>query len=532
MPDSNLDRLDQLLCRLADGRLVDGDNAELEQILLGDEQARERYRIFSAAHLLLGAGRFDSVPFGSVPDKRRFVIPFVAAAAIALIAVGIAFWQSWQARSVTPPLALEDAKKPVLAIVVGSENAAWSASQPAVGGASLHAAAIELKAGTIALNLVGGQMLTLRAPARFELIDEREMVLEAGDASLRIDDNRSAYVIRVPGGAVVDLGAEFSVNVLPSGISDVHVFVGTANTSITGSGDRTREERLLRAGQSVRISKTLERSPSIEGDFVRPLPPDSLKSSPAGEPYAEAVSRSSPLAWWRFEGTNGSTSVPPEAGRQALELRGTPKISGPKGHRFLMTDYGSSSGFATTSAAIDGLDTPSGFSVECLLYSNSSSYATAISLEEPSFNGPRKPEFAHLRHAPHRLAIERMGLKGSKIGHLHEDYALRAMMRSPAGYDGEINTYSAESHLLYRWIHVVLTNDGKNLRLYIDGQPSDEIAAPLAFQGAALQPVIARMQQNAREEKRQWSGGIDEVALYNRVLSAEEVRAHAVSLAH
>jgi hypothetical protein len=116
------------------------------------------------------------------------------------------------------------------------------------------------------------------------------------------------------------------------------------------------------------------------------------------------------------------------------------------------------------------------------------------------------------------------------MGHVHQDFALRAMLRSPAGYEGGTNTYSNESHLMHRWVHVVFTHDGSQLRLYLDGRLSDQVPSQLTYQNASLRPIIGRLQPLAAGEVRQWHGGIDEVALYGRPLSADEVAAHAAAL--
>lgn len=523
-------RLDELLCRLVDGMLSDGEAAELEVILLESPDARERYRVFSATHLMLAAGQHEAIPVSHAPAPRRVTALALAAAAVAVLAAGLVIWQASRAGQGRAPVAAEETRKPVLAVVARADQASWNLPMPADGGTTLHSTPVHLTRGTLVLELAGGQTLTMSAPTSFELIDEREMVLLKGDASLRIKDKRSPYVIQVPGGAVVDLGTEFSVKVTPDGVSDVHVFEGMANASLVGSGGRTREERLLKAGQSVRISNVLEDSPTEVGDFIRQLPSDDLHTSPAGDAYAAAVARSTPLAWWRFDRLEDGRTVLPEAGNLPLVLHGHPAITGGTGHRFMMTDNRSSAGFAMPPEPIQGLDTPKGFSVELLIHPTTEAYATVMAIDEPGFAGKRKPEFPNVKHPPQRAAIERMGPRGSKIGHVHADYALRAMMRSPAGYDGEINTYSTESYLIYRWVHVVFTHDGTALRTYIDGELSDEVGTTLRFQNAALRPIIGRMQPLPEGEQRQWVGGIDEVSLYNRALDPAEIRAHAAAL--
>jgi hypothetical protein len=313
---------------------------------------------------------------------------------------------------------------------------------------------------------------------------------------------------------------------------DVRVFEGEASVSVLDEGNRTRTERLLRAGEAVRVGRDLEDSRTATGAFLRSLPGSLSDRSPAGDAYAAAVVRSGPLAWWRFDREERPRVVAPGAGDVPLRLEGRARITGPQGRRFLMTNGAEASGFAVPPAAIQGLDTVAGFTVECLIQPLSEAHATVLALDQPDLPPPdvRHPLSTHVFHPPQRILIERMGRRGSKFGHVHPDFALRAVVRSPAGYESGINTYSSESHLMHRWFHAAFTHDGEHLRLYLDGRLSDEVAATLAAKDAALRPIIGRMQPMAAGETRQWQGGIDEVALYGRALTREEISAHAGAL--
>jgi hypothetical protein len=247
------------------------------------------------------------------------------------------------------------------------------------------------------------------------------------------------------------------------------------------------------------------------------------------------VVSSRPTAWWRFDYLLGdSSNVAPEVGEMPLMLVGQPKIVGPEGRRFLMTNRSDAAGFAMPPASIPGLDTEDGFTLECLIHPLSEVHGTAIALDQPELAKHHAPSewdvSLPIRHPPQRLLIERMGLRGSVLGHIHPDSALRAMMRSPAGYNGGLNTYSAESHLMHRWIHVAFTHDGRHLRLYIDGKLSDEYESDHEFQNAALRPIIGRLHSIPRGTFRQWHGGIDEVAFYSRALDPAEIQRHAEAL--
>jgi len=524
------------ISRLVDGLLDENETAELEKILRSSRTARDYYRHYLSTHLDLAEHFHQDAAARPtpIPIRPRRATVALAIAAMIPLAAGLWFWtmrNRVDPRPVPPAsVAVAAVRGPVLAVTAHAAGVQWSLPESPAAGLLLRAGSVRLESGRLALDLVGGQTVTLQGPAEFKLLTETEMLLFSGDASLRMADGRATYIIRVPGGAVVDLGTEFSVKIAPDGTSDVHVFEGEANASVTGAGNSTREERPLQAGESVRIAGRLSASSVKTEDFLRPLARDVAAASPAGDAYAGEIGKSAPVAWWRFDSVTPRLEVLDEAGTCPLLLYGTPRIIGCLGRRFMQTDRGLASGFAAPENGIDGLDTKRGMTVECLLYPTSERHSSAIGMEQPGISPPSIGKFAKLRHAPSRLSIDRMARRGAVIGHVHPDFAIRAVMRSPAGYDGGVNTYSTESHLLHRWVHVVLTNDGTAIRLYIDGRLSDEAVASLPFLSASLRPIIGRVQPEPSDEHRQWVGGIDEVALYGRVLGPEEIRAHFEAL--
>ena len=518
--------LASLLAKLVDRGLNETEKAKLEGILSKNPAAREYYRLYMATHLELAEAvpQMHFAPATHTGWFRRFRGP-LAVAALVPLAFGLALWAPWRATRQAP------AGK-VLAVTSVIKDVRWSLPEPPAAGSSLHAGRIELTAGTLALAFSGNQIVTLAAPTDFELIDENEIFLHRGNASLRIVGDGSPYVIRVPHGAVVDLGTEFSVKVAADGTADVWVFEGKALVSLT-SGASTAKQESLTAGQSLRIGETLVPSPAKAADFIRPLPGTGIPESPAGASYATAVKSSRPTAWWRFEDGGPGTPVSNEAGGQPLDLHGTPKIAGTQeGRHYLYTDLGEHSGFAMPARGLDDLDTPQGLTIEFLCHSSSEEYGAIVVMELYGQDYSAAARKAGFHHAPSRAVVERMGRKGTHIGHVHPDFAIRSMLRSPASYTYQAgtNAYSSQSHLLHRWMHVAMSYDGKHIRLYIDGELSSEVTAREKSLGESLRPIIGRVQPDPRDDARQWSGGIDEVAFYPRPLAPEEIRSHASSL--
>lgn len=515
-----------LLSRLVSGQLADGDADRIADYLRGSKAARDYYRFYLAVHADLTEHFRENAaaPFPPLPVPARRVRMFALAALIPL-ALGIGMWSA-SIRLPVPQVVMVPEPGPMLAVTGFADDVRWNLPEPPAPGMSLSRGVVELKQGTLVLHLTGGQTLTLRGPARFELLNDKEMRLDLGDLSQRVVRSHKTYMIHVPGGVVADLGTEFSVKVAADGTTDVHVFEGKAVASSTDSSNRTRYERILNAGESVRISETLHDSPLAVGEFLRPHP-DAVKApSPAGKSYAESVGNSSPLAWWRFEHEKGNQITAETVGTPPLVLSGSPHVLGTPGHRFIYTDTGDFAGFAATESGLDGLDQPGGgISVECLLHPESEQHMTALLLEDLTLPVPPDQDFL-----PQRIQIERAGRSGEAIGHVHPPYAIRGMARIPSSYSGGASTYTADSYLARRWVHVVQTHDGKMLRLYIDGKWVNETPDIQEFQGSLLRPVIAVLRPTQDQMRRQWIGGIDEVALYDRVLSPQEIQTHFQAL--
>jgi hypothetical protein len=425
--------------------------------------------------------------------------------------------------------AKSDIARPILAVAFSTGNLRWSLGQPATAGQQLGPGNVRVFDGELSLSLVSGQLLHVKGPAEFDLVGEGEIALRSGPSALRTIDGRGPFIVHLPKGALVDMGSDFSVDVGSDGTAEVRVFENELVASTVGPSGDTLEELQLRPGKSTLINSRISPGNRPASDFLR-LPPIPLTVPPGGEQaYAAAVLRSSPLSYWRFEQTNPEGKVPDETGHHPLQLMERARISGSEHQRYLVTNASDATGFALPAEGISDLDTARGLTIEGLLFSSSEGYGTALALElvDPP---PADKRWSRLRHAPQTFAIERMGRKGEHIGHIHPDFALRSMFRSPAGYAGGTNLYSRESHLLHRWFHVAAVHDETSIRLYLDGELSATTSAALPFRNARLRPIIGRLQPHPQDELRQWIGGIDEVALYGRALSAEEIRAHAAAL--
>ncbi|MHC4201291.1 MAG: protein kinase domain-containing protein [Planctomycetota bacterium] len=107
--------------------------------------------------------------------------------------------------------------------------------------------------------------------------------------------------------------------------------------------------------------------------------------------------------------------------------------------------------------------------------------------------------------------------RGGKLRYLH---------RWPAGNDGGTNLYSKRSYRDGRWHHVVAVKAGADMTLYLDGG-SVGTARDTRDLGSVLEVVIGRISKATSD--RLFLGSMDEVRIYDRGLSAAEVKALAGS---
>jgi hypothetical protein len=107
----------------------------------------------------------------------------------------------------------------------------------------------------------------------------------------------------------------------------------------------------------------------------------------------------------------------------------------------------------------------------------------------------------------------------------HHPGCIRFLHRSPAGNEPQTGTscYSKTPYTLRKWQHVVATKDGPHMRLYVNGA---EVAA--GEDPSKLPPGLRLLVGRLYPDRgvRPFIGQLDELALYNRALSASEIADH------
>lgn len=360
----------------------------------------------------------------------------------------------------------------------------WDGTQIAVGG-------YELQEGLLSLQFAGGVMVYVEAPTRFDAVSNKRVVLHSGRLSASVPLEGIGFTVETPAAEVVDFGTEFSVDV-EDGASEVHVFDGLVRVHPGTPKQRGVSKPLdLQASQAVRINDGAAEPTDISiatDRFIRNFDEPRLN-------YARAVKQLSPLAYYRMPiRDRGLVSEPPE--HSGVVLTGEGKR--PPHARGVFV--GGSLRVGADSTGRGGrVDSPP------VLNTGQFSLTVFVYLKKPSQNAV--------------VATNLDGERGNFGLSLDETGRLQVTIRSR---DGNENAMTGGSVLpLKMWRHVVVTADGENLQVYEDGKLT--ASQPCAV--SAANNTATMWFGTDAGATRIWNGRIDEVALFDRALSADEIAA-------
>jgi hypothetical protein len=349
----------------------------------------------------------------------------------------------------------------------------------------------ELQKGLLHLQFDGGVMVYVEAPARFDAVSKSRVVLHGGRLSANVPPEGIGFTVETPEAEVIDFGTEFSVDV-EGGISEVHVFDGLVRVNPGASSQRDVSRSVdLQTSQAVRITDGVTKLESISiatDRFIRNFEEPRLN-------YARAIKQLSPLAYYRMPIR--------DRGLVAQPLRYSGVVLTGEGKRpphACGVFIGGSLRVGGDSSGLGGrVDAPPALST------GQFSLAVFVYREGPAQNGVVARNFD--------------GQRGSFDLSLDENGRLQATIRNS---DRDVNVLTSKSTLpLKTWQHVVVTADGEKLQLYEDG---DLVASKRCQALATTDAETVWFGTDARAV-HVWSGRIDEVALFDRALTKDEVAA-------
>jgi hypothetical protein len=200
-----------------------------------------------------------------------------------------------------------------VAVLRDVQGASWTGTerQPGVG-AGLGAQTLRLAAGVAELGFRGGAAVILQGPAELQLISATRARLLSGRMVARAPDGAHGFTIEAGGMDIVDLGTEFGV-VNNNGAAEVQVFEGVVEAGVRGAALEARSR--LGIGQAARLgdgAAVVEAVGFSTSGFMRAM---------ASELDDPALTRGV-VAWWKFDETSGTVAADATGNGHAGVLHG------------------------------------------------------------------------------------------------------------------------------------------------------------------------------------------------------------------
>ena len=111
---------------------------------------------------------------------------------------------------------------------------------------------LEIESGLVELQFLCGADAVLAGPARLRILGPKEVALDIGKITVRMQEGVDGFLVHTPDGRIKDLGTAFGVEVSGKNASQVSVFDGAVD--VTSSGN-SKEPLKVSAGEAVRLNR-------------------------------------------------------------------------------------------------------------------------------------------------------------------------------------------------------------------------------------------------------------------------------------
>jgi hypothetical protein len=315
------------------------------------------------------------------------------------------------------------------------------------------------------------------------------------------------------------LGTEFAAKVNADGTGTCRVFEGEADVSLLDSIGEVTQTRRLTANVSVRLNPSQQQMRLIkEADDAYPemkQPPRPMLALPHS--YPAEVMAMGPSGYWRFKEIHNSEVANEVAGGARLLAVGTAAIAKESGgnHSAELTRTDQTEYFQTPGQA--GPMFRDDFTIS--LFAQFESFQNFVLLSAMRYD-------PHVRGHSFILqsygAFRRSGFSST---------GLHAVLRDPPAWDGGVEVFGTTRLRPQHWHHIAATRRGGQLTLSLDGVMVGREAVgamPLDWR----QIFVGRLNGNASQSRmaaRGLVGHIDELAIFPRALSDDEIRKLAIT---
>ncbi|QDV76656.1 LamG domain-containing protein [Botrimarina mediterranea] len=466
-----------------------------------------------------------------------FPLPAGTGALAATLLIGVVFG-AWLVGGRGGPTPVASVDSPQSVFVAKVSNCVWGAAPEGIGANSLKlrdGEVVELLEGFAALSIesTGWRAdVQLEGPAAIVLSSEGLPILRYGKMLVDLSSSVSSR------GVTLDLplsrlhlsaGAKVGIASLDNE-SEIHVFSGFATLESRRDLSNTdlltvKGGLLISAGESCSITSSQGVVTKAEQGDANPGLFDAEGLIRGGDirvtdDYIGAVRQSSPIAYYRFETFKDNSFVNEVQDKFHLHAKGPVRVAGLPGNRyvnFYVGDIGSRY-LATEEPITDEL--PADYSVEFWMNPSHHHTATIVSFLvpelEPSIEAAQPPTTSK-----HGLLIEIGGYSGDAL--TMRPQKLRYLHRHSPDSVGGTQLFSDGNHAVREWQHVTCVKSADQMRLFLNGKLAGQ-TQEVSDLAEGLAAVVGQI-SDARTS-RMYFGELDELAIYDRALSEDEIGSH------
>jgi hypothetical protein len=513
-------RFNSLLRPFVDGEMDGAQLAELGRLIESDATLRHEYLEYCQIHGLLRAehGLLASWDVAEVEPNRNFraparrrrlrwVISLGSLAAAVLLAVTFGFLQlapePASAPIVQPPYRGEVVARLRHQVRANFAYGPKGEATPLVG-AIMPQGTYELLGGILELELNTGVILTIEAPAVFTLADTDCVHVESGRVAAHVPQEAIGFRVETASATVVDLGTDFAIEAIRGKESEVHVFNGEVRVNLHGSKAISASPLRLTTGEATRIDFLTGIPSGIDLDDQRFL--RRLEVAPGT--YAHRVLELEPAVYYPMDpsddGTKLRSLVPQQSDAEIFFGRASQSV------------------WATGKIGL------------AFALGGPSQQTYAVAAEYPRADGDELSVVAWVlaNSRPRWASIAKNWAGADDRGQFHfglyfDSGELEAHIEDSSGE--EIIVKDSEPLPLHRWHHVAFVADGAMLRLYRNGQEVDAAPYHRLHRDPRIKALAIGTKLNLTGDEpdavdfNMWDGRLDEVAIFNRALSPEQI---------
>ena len=465
---------------------------------------------------------------GSTFFGGAFRLPFIAFVSLAGIAVLAtvlsALWRGEPGRGAgSGTVAKAELPAPNVATLIETVDCVWEDGCEPPERALLQDSQLQLRRGLAKITFAGGAEVILEGPARLSMKSPTSAELEYGRLSANIANSKVDFTVFAPGMRVLDMGTVFGVHVDADGRGQVHVFEGEVEVALTREDGRSLRSELLTKNDAASLDstrRTIDRVRLDPAGFIRSLEPSDLDIR---RDYVNAVKAAKPIAYWRFEYVEGGRILN-EMGDRYHGTSPTHLVLSPdvQNKTLSLDQRRDLQQYMMVEEPLEEL-AGSNYTLELWVNADMPLFASPITL---FYTPSEKEDFIHERVAS---LIELLPVGESY--HDQPEQSIRFLHRVPASwaFGKGSNCYSAAPYEPGRWHHVVAVCDDLRIRLYIDGVLNDSKPITKKHPDAPFISIgrpPGSIHAERRVTDREMIGQIDEVAVYDWALSAEEIARH------